>query len=191
MITKIENYYLNQPIYEASGLKEYTTEEYQMFEMAGYKRMFRDEKIFSGNKVEFAGITWDGTNIASTNNKIYKINLQFMTQNKNLVKTIFRTTLSYLIEHMGKYSEHPSLSKKYIWDAPEGNFIYEQLNKFGQYCINIFITSSSIKEQVEDYVSAQKIIADTNILTPVTELAHLIMELSFKIADEYRDILII
>ncbi|MBI3602168.1 MAG: hypothetical protein HY209_04675 [Candidatus Omnitrophica bacterium] len=147
MITKIENYYLNQTIGEVPDLKEYTEEEYQMFEMAGYKRMLENEKIFKGKNVKFAKITWDETTIGSTNNKIYKIHLQFITQNENLAKSVFKTTLNYLVEQMGKYSEHPFLSKRYIWDAPEGNFIYEQLSKFGNRCINIFITSSSINEQ--------------------------------------------
>lgn len=49
---------------------------------------------------------------------------------------------------MGKYSEHKYLSKKYIWDTSEGNIIYERLNQFGQYCINIFITSNSTRKQM-------------------------------------------
>ena len=153
MITKVGNYQLNQSINEVPDLREYTDEEYQMFEIAGYKRILEDEKIFRGRKVKFAGVTWDETTIGVTNNEIYKISLQFITQNKNLAKTVFKTTLNYLVEQMGKYNEHLFLSKKYIWDAPEGNFICEKLSKFEQYCINIFITSNSIRKQMQDYVS--------------------------------------
>ena len=41
MITKIEDYYLDQPICEAPELKEYTTDEYQMFGLAGWARISR------------------------------------------------------------------------------------------------------------------------------------------------------
>ncbi|MCX5749034.1 MAG: hypothetical protein NTZ10_02140 [Candidatus Saganbacteria bacterium] len=153
MITKIDNYHLNQPVNEAPDLKEYTAEEYQMFEMAGYKRISENEKIFRGGIVKFAYIPWGETTIGTIDNKIYKISLQLITQNEILAKEVFKTTLNYLIEQMDKYSEHPFLSNKYIWDAPEGNIIYEQINRFNQHCINIFITSSSIRDQVKNYIS--------------------------------------
>lgn len=152
MITKIENYYLNQSINEASDLKEYTAEEYQMFEMAGWVKMLEDEKIYHGKETNLNGNLWD-TVIGATNGKIYKISLQIIDSDKKHLENIFKSTLDYMIKEMGKYSEHPFLSKRYIWDAQEGNFIYEQLSKFGQHCINIFITSSSIREQVQNYIS--------------------------------------
>jgi hypothetical protein len=151
MITKIENYYLNQPVNEAPDLKEYTSEEYQMFEMVGWVKMLEDEKIYHGEETNLNGNLWD-TVIGATNGKIYKISLQIIDVDKKHIENIFKSTLDYVIKKMGKYSEHSFLSKKYIWDAQEGNFIYEQLSKFGQHCINIFITSSSIREQVQNYI---------------------------------------
>lgn len=53
MITQIENYYLNQQIEKYSGLKEFTREEYKMSELAGYKRVLNDEKLFYGKNVIF------------------------------------------------------------------------------------------------------------------------------------------
>ncbi len=152
MITKTENYYLNQPINEATDLKEYTAEEYQMFEMAGWVKMLEDERIYHGKETNLNGSLWD-TVIGATNGKIYKISLLIIDADKKHMGNIFKSTLDYMIKEMGKYSEHPFLSKRYIWDAPEGNLIFEQLSKFGQYCINIFITSSSIREQVQNYIS--------------------------------------
>jgi hypothetical protein len=152
MITKIENYYLNQPVEEALALREFTTEEYQIFELAGYRRMLKDERIYHAKETNMNGNLWD-TVIGATNGKIYKISLQIIDSDKKRLENIFKSTLNYLIKEMGKYSEHSFLSKKYYWDAQEGNIIYEQLNKFGQYCINIFITSSSIRQQVRDYIS--------------------------------------
>lgn len=154
MITKIENYCLNQPVNEAPDLKEYTDEEYQMFEMAGYVKILKDEKIYHGKETNLNGSLWD-TVIGATNGKIYKISLQIIDSDKKCLENIFKSTLNYIIKEMGKYNKHPFLSKRYIWNAQEGNFIYEQLSKFGQHCINIFITSGSIREQVQDYISKQ------------------------------------
>lgn len=152
MITKIENYYLNQAIEEAPDLKEYTEEEYLMFALAGYKRMWEDEKIYHGKETNLNGSLWD-TVIGATNGKIYKLSLQIIDADKKHIEYIFKSTLDYMIKEMGKYSEHPFLSKKYYWHASEGNIIFEQLSKFGQHCINIFITSSSIREEVKNYIS--------------------------------------
>jgi len=56
-------------------------------------------------------------------------------------------------EKMGKHSEHKFLSKKYIWDRSEKNIIYKQLSQSGQYCINIIITSNSIKKQMSKLIT--------------------------------------
>jgi hypothetical protein len=152
MITKIENYYLNQPVREAPDLTEFDSHEYVMFEAAGIKRILKDEKIYHGHDINFNGSVWN-TVIGATEEKIYKISIQHRTSDKNESNVLFKQTLDYLVKEMGKYNEHPFLSKRYIWDAPEGNFICEQLSKFEQHFINIFITSSSIRKQAQNYVS--------------------------------------
>jgi len=145
MITQIENYYLNQSVSEASDLKEYSLEEYQIFEMAGWIRVLEDEKIYYGKKLNFNGNLWN-TIIGATHGKIYKISLQIIDTDKKHLENTFKSTLGYLIKEMGKYNEHTFLSKRYIWNTQDGYIIYERLSKFRQYCINIFITSSSIRE---------------------------------------------
>jgi hypothetical protein len=151
MITKIENYYLNQPVNEAPDLKEYTTKEYQMFEMAGWVKMLEDEKIYHGKETNFNGNLWN-TVIGSTNGKIYKISLQIIDSDKERLENIFKSTLNYIIKEGGKYNEHTILpiGERYILDAPEGNVIYERLSKLGQDCINIFLTSNLIRKQTKN-----------------------------------------
>ncbi len=150
MITKIGSYFLNQTVKEAPDLREFTAEEYQMFEMTGYKRKLKDEKIYHGEETYLNGNSWY-TILGTTNGRIYKIALQIMDVDKKHLDDIFKSTLNYIIREMGKYNEHQFLSKKYIWDAPEGNIIFERLCGFGQRCVNIFITSNSIREQIENH----------------------------------------
>jgi hypothetical protein len=149
MITEIENYYLNQPVREAPDLTELAAGEYLTFEATGIKRILKDEKIYHGHDINFNGSVWN-TVIGATEGKIYKIAIYHMGPDKNESNVLFKQTLDYLVKEMGKYNEHTFLPNRdvYIWDAPEGNFIYEQLSKIGQYGINIFITSSSIRKQV-------------------------------------------
>ncbi len=111
-----------------------------------------DEKIFHGKETNLNGSLWD-TVISATNGKIYKISLVIRDVDKKHIENIFQSTLDYMNKEMGKYGEHPFLSKRYIWDAPEGNIIFEQLSKLGQHGINISMTSSSIREQVKNYIS--------------------------------------
>ena len=152
MITKIENYCLNQSISKMTDLIEYSEEEYQLFALAGWQKMLEDERIYHGKDTHLNGHLWD-TLIGSTNGEIYKISLQIIDSDKNHIKNIFKSTHDYLIKEMGKYNEHPFLSKKYIWDASEGNIIFERKSNFGQHCINIFLTSNAIREQMKNYIS--------------------------------------
>jgi len=150
MITKIENYYLNQHIDEASDLREFSIDEYKLFEGAGYKYMVKDEKIFKGGKVNFASINWDEITIATTGNKVYKIHLQFITKNMKLAKIVFTKSRNYIAKQMGRHKQHPFLSKKYIWKAPEENLIIDQQYNAGQYIVNIIIRSNTIGELTKD-----------------------------------------
>lgn len=147
IITKIENYYLGQPINEAPDIKEYTTKEYLKFKMAGWVKMLKDERIYHGREVNFKGFSWTVL-IGTTNEKIYKIYLQIINSDEWQSEIIFKSFLPDMLEEMGRWSEQQTAPQQYIWDAPEGNFIYELIGISGKYCINIYITSSSIKEQI-------------------------------------------
>ena len=72
-----------------------------------------------------------------------------MSPDKNESDPLFQKTLEYLKKEMGKYSEHPFLSKKYVWDSSDGNVFLHYAHKFGVNSINLFLTSSSIRDQMK------------------------------------------
>ncbi|HVS83635.1 MAG TPA: hypothetical protein VHE60_18030 [Pyrinomonadaceae bacterium] len=125
LITQIGPYHLGQPVASASGLREFSADEYAKAEASGMRRTLRDEKLFDGpERLDLVATPWEGTIVASTEEKIYKICLQFNTRNGRFAKIVFRTALDFLVEEMGKYDEHRLLSKKYVWDRPTGNAIF-------------------------------------------------------------------
>lgn len=153
MINKVGIYTLNEEVVTAIGLKEYSNEEYLLAERVGMKRILADEKFFNGITVDFAFLTWDSTVIGSTKGKIYKISLQFNSKNSKLAKAVLHTTLAFVNKQIGKYNEHPFLSSKYIWDTKEGNVILYNVKSFDIHSVNIFFTSSIIRNQmVSTYV---------------------------------------
>jgi hypothetical protein len=149
MITRIQDYYLEQSIDEAKDLKEFTGEQYNLMEVAGAPRMLIDEKIYSGTDVLFAGFHWD-TTIGATEGKIYKIALQTVSMEKDEINYIFNHTLKYLITQMGKYSQHHFLSKKYVWNTDDGNVWFDKVSKIGWHGVNLILTSSFIRGQWKD-----------------------------------------
>lgn len=148
MIKKIGNYYLTQEIDSAQGLKEFSDEEYFIAENFGMKRILEDEKMFNGINVEFASIPWETTTIGSTEGKIYKICLQLNSTSKKSAKEVLNTVLKFINKEIGRYSEHPFLSDKYIWDTAEGNILLHRMSKFNIHSVNIFFTSNIIREQM-------------------------------------------
>lgn len=147
MITKISNYYLKQPIGEIDDLVEFSDEEYTNFTMVGVLRTLRDEKFYNAPDIEFLGATWNLV-IGTTDNIIYKLSAQNFINDKTLSNEIFNKTLKELEKVMGKSTEHPFLSKKYIWDDKEGNVLLNQVSKMGYMGVNFILTSSIIREQV-------------------------------------------
>ena len=154
MITSIGNYSLEQTVLEAKGLKEFSEDEDNMFAMAGASRMLKNERIFHEDDVIFNGVNWK-TVLGVTQERIYKISLQILNDESGEINSIFRSTLKYLIDQMGKYNEHPFLSKKYYWDKKEGSVIYEFKTMGGNSCINLFLTSSSIAEQMKEFLASK------------------------------------
>ena len=139
MLNKIDKYYLGQPLKDAEGLTEFTSEEYKAFEMVGYVKILDDDKIFHGFDSQFLTISWN-TQLGGISGKIYKIAIQYSTEDKTVSNKIFKDILQHLVNEMGKWNEHPLLSKKYIWDKSEGNVILMQQNMFNIYSIDLFLT---------------------------------------------------
>jgi hypothetical protein len=154
MVTRIGDYRLDQPIEEASDVIEYKPDEYSMHQAAGMERFLEDERIYNGRSVSFSGVDWS-TTIATTEGRIYKIAIQHMTRDKRESASLFQRMLNQLTQEMGKPSEHRLLSRRYIWDAPEGNVLLDRLDKFGWSGVNLMLTSSSIHPQVRDIVGRQ------------------------------------
>ncbi len=148
MIKKIGNYFLTQEIDSAQGLIEFSEEEYFMAENLEMKRILEDEKMFNGISVEFASIPWESTTIGSTKGRIYKICLQLNSKSKKSAKKVLNTVMDFINKEIGRYSEHPFLSDKYIWDTTEGNIILYRMSKFDIHSVNIFFTSNIIREQM-------------------------------------------
>lgn len=78
--------------------------------------------------------------------KIYKIHLNNLSEDKPASDRAFAKVLQYLQSQMGKYTEHTAAPDVYIWDRVEGNTILEQRAALGYWGINVFLTSSFIKE---------------------------------------------
>jgi hypothetical protein len=148
MILKVGPYTLTQQIETAEGLLEFTEEEYLTAEYNGFRRNLEDERFFNGANIKFASAPWNSTMIGSTNGQIYKISLQCNTRNKMLAKIALQTTVSFVNTQIGKYNEHPLFSSKYIWDTNEGNIILYKKRMLQWFSINIFFTSSLIRNQV-------------------------------------------
>ncbi|MGO9531886.1 MAG: hypothetical protein ACLP3B_12010 [Syntrophobacteraceae bacterium] len=141
MITHIGDYYLEQPVGDIYGLKEYTDDEYIIFEMAGAPRVFKDEKIYHVKDVSFLGFNWD-TIIGTTEGKIYKIAILFESYDKTHQNTVYKLALEYLSRTMGKHTHHSFLSHQYMWKSQQGNVICNKVSKGGYHCVNVFLTAS-------------------------------------------------
>jgi len=149
MNTKIENYYLDQPVNEAPNLKEFTDEEYISFASAGGPRTLSDEKFYEGENVNFNRSIWTVT-IGANKGLIYNIALQitdYVSPNID-IDAIFKSTLEYLIDRIGKYDEHSWFSKKYIWYGEEANVTLDKVAGMGHRGINLIFTSRSIRDEV-------------------------------------------
>jgi len=147
MITKIQDYYLGQRIKDTKDLIEYTDEEYHLFEAAGARRMLKNERIYNGRIVNFAGFNWD-TVIGATEGKIYKIAIQIFGDDKDHIDIVFKLTCEYITNAIGEYPEHTLLSNSYIWDSSDGNIHLNKVSERGYHGVNIILTSSLTKSQL-------------------------------------------
>jgi len=147
MLTRLGSYQLNQPVGDVPDLIEFDPEQYALFEMAGVKRLLRDERIYNGHDINFLDSVWN-TVIGASDGKIYKVSIQNMSPDKAASAALFRATLTHLRQQMGGFTTHPWFTKRYIWDDIEGNVLLNQVSKMGIASINLFLTSSAIRSQV-------------------------------------------
>jgi hypothetical protein len=143
MITKLGSYYLNQLSENAPGLKEFTTDEYSQFKSTGAIKVDDNEKTYHGLDV----LKGWSTVIGAIDGKIYKICIDYATQEEKEFKHLSNTMFLWLKKEMGEPNvKSDSPYKKYIWNSSEGNVVYIVKNVSGYNYIGIFLTSSSVKE---------------------------------------------
>ena len=190
MLDRLGIYSLNQPVDNTKGLIEFTPQEYSMFEAAGYKRYLENERIYHGIGTSLNGSSWD-TWVGTTNDKIYKISLGIVDTDRKNIENTFKETLGYLNKEMGKYTNH-TVSKErdvYYWYLADGNTIYEKLNRLGLFCINIFVTSNSIRKQMFRKIGFKDFLRLGGIILPfnLPAWSYFLIPLVFLIA--YGDII--
>jgi len=155
---KIGDYQLNQNISEAKKLIEYSEEEYRQAENSGMKKMFKNEKWFTCEEIDFKDISWIPT-LGSTDGKIYKIALQRDFASEKESKKTFEYIKGTLIKDFGNFSENKI--EKIFWDTEFGNILLTKASMFDFYFVNLFFTSNIISEKIKDrHVKSRKTISN-------------------------------
>jgi len=143
---EIGDYQLNQNISEAKKLIEYSDLEYRQAENSGMKKMFKNEKWFSCEEIEYKDISWIPT-LGSTDGKIYKIALQRDFDSEKESKKAFEYVKDVLTKDFGNFSENKE--DKIFWDTEFGNILLTKASMFDFYFVNVFFTSKIINEKVK------------------------------------------
>jgi len=120
-IMKFGNFYIGQNINEIRNNLEDVSE--QMFNSV-FTKVFADEKIYKGKKIVFLDTEW-GVILGVTNNKVYKIALQFTASQQEI--TPFNKVKAYFENTYGEPNDVDELegSCLYTWYTKEGNTILE------------------------------------------------------------------
>lgn len=145
MVTSLGGFHLAQPVSAAPELKEFSAAEYAANRAWGWQPLRSDERLYHGKDVNFQGSEWR-VMIGAVAEKIYKIRLSNLSEDKPASDRVFAKVLQYLQSQMGKSTEHTTAPDVYIWDRVEGNTILEQRAALGYWGINVFLTSSFIKD---------------------------------------------
>jgi len=170
---EIGDYYLNQNISEASKLIEFSEEEYAQAENSGMKRMFKNEKWFSCDEIDFKDISWIPT-LGSTDGKIYKIALQGDFDSERELKKDFEYIKGVLTKDFGYFSENNE--DKIFWDTEFGNIFLTKASMFDFYFINLFFTSNIINEKINDeQVESRK------------SISNIILRIANYIAEKFKN----
>lgn len=157
---EIGDYQLNQNITEAKKLIEYSDEEYKQAENSGMKKMFKNEKWFSCEEIDYKDISWIPT-LGSIDEKIYKIALQRDFDSEKESKKAFEYVKGVLTKDFGNFSENKD--DKLFWDTEFGNILLTKTSIFDFYFVNVFFTSNiiNVKFKTENKESTKTI---SNIL---------------------------
>ena len=152
MLKRLDEYYLNMPVREVFELKELTPEEYAMFETAGVRMLFSEERMYHGRNILFASAVCK-TVIGTSEGMIYRIAAQTGSLEKEVCSTVFGLTYRFLSREMGPPG--PGATEEDCgWDSEEGNVILEKARAGEAYLVQICLTSSLIRRRFQGHGSA-------------------------------------
>jgi len=134
----IEGYALNMMLREALPLQELSSAEYDVM-----SRQFVGEKIYHACPVEFLGRTWDLT-LGAVSGTVYKIALFLEVWNKTEADEAAVGALTFCCEQLGKPAEQRI--GLFVWDTTDGNVILQTVEAQGEFAVNLFLTSRSVRE---------------------------------------------
>ena len=135
-IFSVGNYRLNDSIEGLENLNEFSNLEYQT-----YGREFVEEYNYNVSTVTFLGYSWKSI-LGTVNNRIYKIALFIESETKREANSIAMSVLNYCTGEYGK----PSVQETglFIWDAIDGNIVFQTAEIGDKLAINLFLTSNSV-----------------------------------------------
>ena len=148
MLKKIDEYYLNIPIREVFEVRELNSQEYAMFESAGVRMIFPEEKIYHGRNILFVGAVWKIV-LGTSKGNIYRIAAQTVCLDRNEAVVTFNATYRILFEEMNTPNSGVQ-EQSFVWDTTEGNVILELTRGGDNYVVQICLTSGLIRRQTRE-----------------------------------------
>jgi hypothetical protein len=146
IITKINDYELNQNIDTMSSLEEFTAENYKIAEQNGLTRLFNDDKFYWINQmIYFAATKWEPSFVVTNKSIIYKICIFKVKATQSDLDSIY----SYLKEKMGEPNK-PLFRQDhniYAWDDSKENLILDA-DLFNKKIV-IYVTGSEIIDKIK------------------------------------------
>ena len=144
MITKIGGYYIGQDIKTVRGLSELNREEYAVFQ--SYPGWFGlpGEKIFNAPQISFNQHLWYLT-VGALNGRIYKLALQYISNDRAVADGVFEETLRFIKSQMGTPIEQTKEPNRYLWESVDGNVLLVEREAMGFWSINFLITGKKGK----------------------------------------------
>jgi hypothetical protein len=133
----IGKYKLNDPV-PTTGVREFSTAEY-----ATMGRTFKDERNFNAPNVDFVGFFWK-LQLGSVAGRIYKIAPYLLFTTKHEANQAAMATLQSCTQKLGKPSS--AETGMFIWDTGDGNVILQTAETAEGLTVNLFLTSSAVKD---------------------------------------------
>jgi len=131
-------YNLDMPLKDIKGLKEISSDEYDIFQ-----KKFEREKIYKAPSINFLALTWD-IMLGVVEGRIYKISSGYTTKDKNQANEAAMKALTYCKSKLGEPSEQQT--GLFIWNTKDGNVILQTAATSEGFAVFLFSTSRRVKE---------------------------------------------